>query len=325
MLVCINGGFGNQIGNYIFAQYLIEKGIDCKIIASNKAGDAREFVLNKFDIELELAKIEDIKEFLNAKSSPALLFNLLTKNIFDKNWRNNLWNFLKRIRAEYGVYPVKTPVLLSKIITCKDFFKYGCKQGVVCDCYAPINEFYDENFKNKMMGKFSLKTLKTPLDTENKRILEKIKTSKNPVGVHIRRGDFISYGFPVVKSEFILEKMKYLSQNLDGVCFFIFSDDINWAKENIKGFKNVEFVDKNDESKGYLDFLLFNECIHRIYSGSTFSLWIRYFNPYKSPENTGIKESLEFYPKKADMQIETPQNKYVEKADSTTESGDTCC
>ena len=101
---------------------------------------------------------------------------------------------------------------------------------------------------------------------------------------------------PVVKKEFLFEKMEFMEKNLDRTEFFIFSNGIDWAKETLKGFNNVHFVDINDEAHGYLDFVLFCNCKHRIYSNSTFSLWARYLNPYK--------DVFEFYPAKCDMQRE---------------------
>ncbi len=138
--------------------------------------------------------------------------------------------------------------------------------------------------------------LKEPLDEKNSALLQKIKTVKNPVGVHIRRGDYLNLKIPVVKPEFILEKIKYMTENLEGTKFFIFSDSIDWAKEYLKTLDNIEFADINDETRGYLDFSLMNECKHRIYSASSFSKWLQYLNPYT--------DSLEFFPKKQDLTIE---------------------
>ncbi len=294
LLICLHSGLGNQIGNYVFAQLLIERGFSVKFLVTKDENLDRTYVLDKFNTDIEQASIKDIKNFM-AFTPPSLCFKNFFYNVLFRNkaYFNSLYKVLARIRAEYGLFPKKTPLFLAKILSFEDVLKYGLKQGAVCDCYCPIPEFYEENFKNKMKKHL---TLKESWDTENKRILEKIKTSKNPVGVHIRRGDYLNLKIPVVKSEFILEKMKYLSQNLDGTCFFIFSDDINWAKDNIKGFKNVEFADKNDESKGYLDFSLMNECKHRIYSASSFSVWLKYLNPHT--------DSLEFMPETADLTVE---------------------
>ncbi len=316
MLICLNGGLGNQIGNYVFAQFLKEKGIDVKFIYKNGIDKARELVLDKFNLNIDFAAKEDIEKFMAAKSNYKLILDLFCKNIFDKVWQSNLWHFLKCIRAEYQVYPKKTPVLLSKIVTYKKALEYGLNEGVVCDCYSPIPEFNDENFKNKMREIIFSQEREQFMDIKNLSMLQKIKSTKNPVGVHIRRGDFIDFKIPVVKAEFILEKMNYINENLDGVRFFVFSNGIDWAKEHLKTLDNIEFADINDEAHGWLDFLLFNECRHRIYSNSTFSLWARYFNPYKA----GREGSLEFYPENSDMQIETPEKKDNVKPSAAKES-----
>ncbi len=293
MLICLNGGLGNQIGNYIFAQFLMEKGIECKIIASNNVGDYREVVIHKLGVELDIAEHFDIERFIKLKTSPLLLFNLFTKNIFDKIWRNNLWNFLKRIRSRYNIYPKKTPSFLSKIVSYEDVLKYGLKDGAVCDCYSPIEEFNDEDFKNKMRGHF---VLREPLDERNRMVFDKIKSFKDSIGVHIRRGDYLKLKIPVVKPEFLFEKMDFMNNNFEKSHFFVFSDDINWAKEKLQKYKNINFIDINDESSGYLDFILMNECRHRIYSASSFSKWLRYLNP-----NT---DSVEFMPDSKDLIVE---------------------
>ena len=293
MLICLNGGLGNQIGNYIFAQFLMEKGIECKIIASNNVGDYREVVIHELGVELDIAEHFDIERFIKLKTSPLLLFNLFTKNIFDKIWRNNLWNFLKRIRSRYNIYPKKTPSFLSKLVTHKDVLKYGLKDGAICDCYSPIEEFNDEDFKNKMRGHF---VLREPLDERNRMVFDKIKSFKDSIGVHIRRGDYLKLKIPVVKPEFLFEKMDFMNNNFEKSHFFVFSDDINWAKEKLQKYKNINFIDINDESSGYLDFILMNECRHRIYSASSFSKWLRYLNP-----NT---DSVEFMPDSKDLIVE---------------------
>jgi len=294
MLICLNGGLGNQIGNYVFGQFLIEKGIDVEFVFSDNVNDARAIVLDRFNVDLTPAKKETIEKFLFEKPGAKQVSTLFTKNIFDKIWRNNLWNFLKRIRAEYNIYPKKTPFLLSKIVSYKDVLKYGCRAGVVCDCYSPIPEFNDGNFKRKICGKFKLKE---QMNEENKQIFDVIKSAKNPVGVHIRRGDYLNLKIPVVKSEFLIEKMEYMMKTLMEPEFFIFSNGMDWAKETLKDFNNVHFVDINDEAHGYLDFILMNECIHRIYSASSFSKWLKYLNDHQN--------SIEFTPEDKDLTIET--------------------
>ncbi len=294
MLICPHSGLGNQIGNYVFAQFLIEQGFSVKFLVTKSENLDRTYILDKFNTVVVPASFDDIKTFI-AQKPGILYYKCLFSNVLFNNkvYFNSLYKVLARIRAEYNLYPHKTPSFLSKIISYKDVLKYGVKQGAVCDCYSPIPEFNNEKFKEKLRQQF---TLKRPFEKENLEILKKIKTAKNPVGVHIRRGDYLDLKIPVIKSEFIIEKIKLMTENLDEAHFFIFSDGMNWAKETLKNLENIEFVDINDETHGYLDFALMNECKHRIYSASSFSKWLKYLNPHKN--------SLEFTPENKDLIVE---------------------
>ncbi len=294
LLICPHSGLGNQIGNYVFAQFLIEKGFNVKFLMTCEKNPDRAFVLDKFNTGLTFASNEEIKIFL-AQKTPFLSYKFLFKNILfnRKIYFNSLYKILAGIRARYNIYPKKTPSFLSKIVSYEDVLKYGLKDGAVCDCYSPIEEFNDEDFKNKMRGHF---VLREPLDERNRMVFDKIKSFKDSIGVHIRRGDYLKLKIPVVKPEFLFEKMDFMNNNFEKSHFFVFSDDINWAKEKLQKYKNINFIDINDESSGYLDFILMNECRHRIYSASSFSKWLRYLNP-----NT---DSVEFMPDSKDLIVE---------------------
>ncbi len=261
LLICPHSGLGNQIGNYVFAQFLIEKGFNVKFLMTCEKNPDRAFVLDKFNTGLTFASNEEIKIFL-AQKTPFLSYKFLFKNILfnRKIYFNSLYKILAGIRAGYNIYPKKTPSFLSKIVSYEDVLKYGLKDGAVCDCYSPIEEFNDEDFKNKMRGHF---VLREPLDERNR---------------------------------MVFEKMDFMNNNFEKSHFFVFSDDINWAKEKLQKYKNINFIDINDESSGYLDFILMNECRHRIYSASSFSKWLRYLNP-----NT---DSVEFMPDSKDLIVE---------------------
>lgn len=330
MLICPHSGIGNQTGNYVFGQYLLH----CAALEHNAAPHElkflflddenidRTFVLNKFNTKLAEATKEDIEKFLRAKAN-FKLYKFLIKNIRSRKneYFNSFYKVLQRIRLKYGIYPFKTPALMSKVVSYRDVLenisdgnsktiaREKLKENVaVCDCYSPIKEFYDPDFREKMKKHF---VLKEEPDYKNSKILENIKTCKNSVGVHIRRGDYIGLRIPVVKKEFLLQKIGFFNEKFGnftanstcsaaqcGVQFFIFSDGMDWAMENLKseGGSNLHFVNINDENHGYLDFVLLNNCRHRIYSASSFSKWVQYLNPYK--------DSIEFMPEKDDLEVE---------------------
>jgi len=55
---------------------------------------------------------------------------------------------------------------------------------------------------------------------------------------------------------------------------FVFSDDKDWAKENLK-FENVTYVDDED----YKEMWLMSLCKNHIMVNSTFSWWGTFLNP----------------------------------------------
>lgn len=99
--------------------------------------------------------------------------------------------------------------------------------------------------------------------------------NKGVVSVHVRRGDYLQYPdkHPPVSLDWYMEAVRYFE--LKGYNnFIVFSDDINWCKENFIG-KKFEFSEGNNEMK---DLELMSNCYHQINSSSTFSWWGAWLN-----------------------------------------------
>jgi hypothetical protein len=96
---------------------------------------------------------------------------------------------------------------------------------------------------------------------------EKIIMDDKSVAIHVRRGDYLYLeGFPSQPFEYYQKAMEKLNGN-----FYVFSDDMNWCKENFKG---VQFIHLNE----YFDFELMKLCTHNIASRSSFSWWAAHLN-----------------------------------------------
>ncbi len=102
--------------------------------------------------------------------------------------------------------------------------------------------------------------------------------STNSVCVHIRRGDFVSSPIysrivKVQSEDYFLTAMKEINRRTGGAHFFVFSDDAQWARENIRLDAPIEFVNHNGPKSDYLDLHLMSRCRHFVTSNSTFSWW----------------------------------------------------
>lgn len=114
------------------------------------------------------------------------------------------------------------------------------------------------------------------LDDKNRKILTQIESQQNSVCLHIRRGDLLDpetnkvHG--IMNLDYYKRNIDYLQRKVSNLYFFVFSDDIQWAKENIKE-TNVYFLDFNSSDEAYKDFALMRACKHFIIPNSTLSWW----------------------------------------------------
>lgn len=101
-----------------------------------------------------------------------------------------------------------------------------------------------------------------------------IKTLKERVSIHVRRGDYLRHGtkHPVVTKEYILEAMS----RFDDPQFVFFSDDIEWCKSEFSGNDLTAFMSGNEPM---FDLRIMACCEHNIISNSSFSWWGAWLNP----------------------------------------------
>ncbi|MDR2664004.1 MAG: alpha-1,2-fucosyltransferase [Puniceicoccales bacterium] len=118
---------------------------------------------------------------------------------------------------------------------------------------------------------------KDPLGERNEEMLARIRESAGAVCVHVRRGDYLCYQlsgrFPVQSAEFFHGAGKIFEEKVQNPHFFVFSDDIGWARENLHFESPYTFVDINSEEESWKDIVLMMNCKHFLTSVSTFSWW----------------------------------------------------
>jgi hypothetical protein len=144
---------------------------------------------------------------------------------------------------------------------------------------------YFEKYRKDILKAFSLKA---PLNDANKKMMKEIKNN-NSVSLHIRKTDYLnfSYIFSSCDMESYYElAIKYLTERVENPHFYVFSDDIDWVKNNFKTDCPYTIVDINDDSANYFDLELMKNCKHNIIANSTFSWWGAWLN--NNPEKTVV-------------------------------------
>lgn len=139
------------------------------------------------------------------------------------------------------------------------------------------NERYFEDIKNEIFFYFS------PSDIIEKGLRYKYNDllNKETCSVHIRRGDYVNHPIHgVCDMDYYKRGMDYVKTLKGDQTYFIFSDDIEWCKQNLKGDNNV-YVENNLDIE---DLFLMSMCKNHVISNSSFSWWGSWIcrNPQKS-------------------------------------------
>lgn len=143
------------------------------------------------------------------------------------------------------------------------------------------SEKYFKDFAEEIRADF---TLKNPLSVTAK-AFEKTITENDSVSIHIRRGDYVSN--PKTKEKhglvpvgYYVKAILYIMERIPTKRFFIFSDDIEWVKDNLSSPPEAVFVSGNGLSECE-ELILMSLCKHHIIANSTFSWWAAWLNQNK--------------------------------------------
>lgn len=140
--------------------------------------------------------------------------------------------------------------------------------------YQNISEF--EDVVDQVKFEF---TFKNKFDESIENLAKKIRDTDNSVCIHVRRGDYVynptanSY-HGVMDIDYYQSAQEVIEKIISNPVYYVFSEDIDWCKKNLKSDYDVYFVgDKycGDRDTGHL--YLMQMCENHIISNSSFSWW----------------------------------------------------
>lgn len=257
-IVNIIGGLGNQMFQYALAIVLQQKHPDEAVfidISHFKGYHLHSFELQRiFNIQLPIAK----KRYLMR----------LTYYIPHYTLSRFFRKILPQRKLEY----------IEKSAYC-----YDVKALSVCgDCYFEgywQSPKYFEGYRSIIIN-----TFRFPQFTDMDNISTGIKiSSKNSVALHVRRGDYIgmkNYS-GICTLDYYREAIMLVKRIVSDPEFFIFSNDMDWCRNNISpliGEANISFIDFNKEVDSYRDMHLMSLARCCIVANSSFSWWGAWLN-----------------------------------------------
>lgn len=263
-MICIqiNGGLGNQMFQYACGRALAFKCqstlvLDLSYLKKNigtQGTTKRSFELEVFRVNINEAGVEDLKRLkpIIYRAINVFAFKLGFKGIqISKYFIENKFSYNTNIK-NVG----------------KDCFLSG---------YWQSPKYFD-SIESLIRDEF---TFHKQLDNKNLEIVSMIEKA-NSVSLHIRRTDFqntISNNTHGICSlDYYDKAVKFISTKFTDPHFFVFSDDINWAKENLKLPYQLTFISGNNGDKSYIDMQLMSVCKHNIIANSSFSWWGAWLN-----------------------------------------------
>ena len=148
------------------------------------------------------------------------------------------------------------------------------------------NALFQEGF---WQDKLFVKQVGTPklrsniiLNNYNQELLKRICSSES-ISIHVRRGDYLSdknqeiFG-DICTSSYYKEAVCFLKEKFTNPIFYIFSNDVEYAKELFSSEQNCTYVDGNSGDKSFFDLYLMSHSQGMILANSTFSCWAAYLN-----------------------------------------------
>ena len=254
------GGLGNQMFQYAAARSLalahkVPLHLDIGGLANYGLHQGFE-LLRIFNCPAEIASESDVRNILGWQSSPSI----------------------RRVVSRPSMAAFR-----RKGFVVEPHFHYwpGIKNAP-CDCYLMgywQSEKYFSEVAEQIREDFSFRL---PLKYQNAELAKQINRV-NAVSLHVRRGDYAHNPKTVATHglcslDYYRASIRYVSERVRQPQFFVFSDDIEWVKNNLKIDFPHQYVDHNHGAESYNDMRLMSMCKHHIIANSSFSWWGAWLN-----------------------------------------------
>jgi len=265
----LNGGLGNQLFQYIFVRFA-----ERYSPGETWYFDDSYFFINPCFNGYELEKIWGIKA------------NLLS-NYFD----SDVWEEIIRLKKAGTSLPqifLDMGLPLSMVAETSDYSFNGRILQLPANKFHPeiinltdgnnniyyhgywINKHWFAQYCDENRSELAFPAL---IGEENIRYAEQINNCLS-VGVHIRRGDFVTIGW-ALPMEYYPVACKSIVDAHPDCRFFVFSDDMDWCKANAEALglnlaPHTVYVTGNSGERSYIDAQLLSMCQGIIMSNSSF-------------------------------------------------------
>lgn len=261
VVVRLLGGLGNQLFQYaaglsLAAHHRTELRLDTYFLETGRKD--RPYNLDRFCIEEEFASQRDIARFPGARSDSLGSVRYLLQRTLRPYYRRPVF-----VERGFAFDP-------NFFRTSEDVYVVGYWQS----------EKYFSRIRDILLKKLALKE---QMSGESQSVADTISQT-HAVSVHVRRGDYASdprtnQRHGTCPPEYYESCAKLAKERMPDPHFFVFSDEPDWAMQNLKLGDESTFVTSSGPSRAHEDLKLMSMCQGHILANSSFSWWGAWLNP----------------------------------------------
>lgn len=253
IIVKVWGGIGNQLFQYVFGQYLKHR------YGQEVYYDNNSFISTDKQRKPELYAVD-----------PEMIYDNRCSFSKTRGVKNRILRFMFLMHPKHHYITEGSPIP-QNYKTDHVYFFQGYWQNI---------KFYEWLQSN--VPSFTIRSQEWP--TELTEIRKQIEATENSASIHVRRGDYFKpenvkiYG--VCDSTYFEKGLEVITKQVSNTKLFVFSDDLQWVKDNLQMPEDAVFVPNYEVSQfAYIE--LMSLCKHHIISNSSFSWWGAVLNERK--------------------------------------------
>ena len=257
-IVKVTGGFGNQLFQYAFYLALHNKYTESIYLDSLDMANYR--LHNGFELE-NIFKVDanycTAEQRSKVRKDSNVFSKLFTKA---KNALGFNKNYVLEAKSEHFTYSENNFGEQSTAIYFKGYWQHAK---------------YLEGIEGELRARLTFPAFEKEQNIE----LSDFIVSHNTVSLHVRRGDYVQHKAfgGICDLSYYQRAVEKIKQQVEDPVFIVFSDDINWCKDNLN-LEGVKFVDWNTGDDSFRDMQLMSLCKHNIIANSSFSWWGAWLN-----------------------------------------------
>lgn len=274
-ILYMNGGLGNQLFQYIFYRF-----------AQRYCPEESWYIDDSFFFATPQHNGYELEKIWGIKA-----------NLLSEYFEKDVWGEIIRLKKEGDSIPTIFSNMGMPLVMIAETSNYSYQGEVLM---TPTNQFHPEILQiseenvyyhgywiNKhwfaQYREENLTELAFPplTDPGNQRYAELIRGCLS-VGIHIRRGDFVTLGWALPK-DYYKQSCKEVAEQYPQAQFFVFSDDVDWCKANEKELgldlaPRTVYITGNVHGRNYIDAQLMSMCKGLIMSNSSFCYFAALMN-----------------------------------------------